>query len=78
MNINEWQLLGLVVGVFAAVIALDIALKYNGNAEFRESFTKLPTAIFARTRAPQMIQQEMTPLPTDPIFSNEANTSTEG
>ena len=77
MKINEWQLLGLVVGVFAAVIVLDVFLKYNGDSEFRESFTKLPTAIFAKTRAPQMIQQEMTPRPTEPTYADEASTSEE-
>lgn len=78
MKINEWQLLGLVVGVFAAVIALDVFLKYNGDSEFRESFTKLPTAIFAKSRAPQMIQQEMTPQrPAEPTFADEDNPSEE-
>jgi hypothetical protein len=78
MKINEWQLLGLVVGVFAAVIALDVFLQYNGNTEFRESFTKLPIAIFAKSRAPQMIQQEMTPLhPATPTFADENNPSEE-
>ena len=78
MKINEWQLLGLVIGVFAAVIVIDVLLKYNGDAEFRESFTKLPTAIFAKTRAPQMIQQEMAPQhPAEPTFSDEDRPSEE-
>lgn len=75
MKINEWQLLGLVCGVFAAVIALDVFLKYNGDTEFRESFTQLPTAIFAKRRAPQMKKQEHT---YSPPTTDEDNSTEEG
>jgi hypothetical protein len=77
MKLNEWQLLGLVVGAFAAVIILDILLQYQTNVEFRAAFPKLPTAGFAKSRAGKMIQQEMT-APTAPTFADEANTSEEG
>ena len=61
MKLNEWQLVGLVVGAFAIVIAIDVFLQYQSNAEFRATFSKLPTANFGKSRAAQMIQQEMTP-----------------
>ena len=76
MKLNEWQLVGLVVGAFVVVIALDVFLQYQGNAEFRESFTKLPTAIFAKSRAPQMIHQEMTP--AEPTYTDEETPSEDG
>lgn len=77
MKLNEWQLLGLVVGAFAAVIVLDVFLQYQSNADFRAAFPKLPTAGFAKSRAGEMVQQEMT-APTTPTFVDEANTSEEG
>ena len=77
MKLNEWQLLGLVVGAFAAVIVLDVLLQYQTNAEFRASFPKLPTAGFAKSRAGEMIQQEMMP-PAAPTFADEGNTSEVG
>lgn len=77
MKLNEWQLLGLVVGAFAIVIAVDVLLKFQGDADFRAAFPKLPTAGFAKSRAGEMIQQEMT-APTNPTFADEANTSGEG
>jgi outer membrane lipopolysaccharide assembly protein LptE/RlpB len=78
MKINEWQLLGLVVGAFALVIALDIFVKYQSDAEMRESFTRLPTMVFGKRRASQMIEQEMTPQhPAEPTFADEDSPSEE-
>ena len=78
MKLNEWQLVGLVVGAFAIVIAIDVFLQYQSNAEFRATFSKLPTANFGKSRAAQMIQQEMTPRPTEPTYADEDRPSEEG
>ena len=59
MKLNEWQLLALVVGAFAAVIAVDVMLQYRNNAEWAAGFPKLPTAMFGKSRAGEMVSQEM-------------------
>lgn len=74
MKLNEWQLLALVVGAFVAVIVVDIALQYQGNENFRQSFPLK----FAQSRAPQMIQQEMNVQPPGPpSIVDEGNSSEE-
>lgn len=77
MKLNEWQLVGLVVGAFVAVIAIDVFLQYQSNADFRASFPKLPTAGFAKSRANEMIQQEMA-APSVPTFADEERPSEVG
>lgn len=72
MKLNEWQLLALIVGTFAAVIVIDVLIQYQGNAEFRANFPKLPTAGFAKSRAGEMVQQEMTVHPAEPTFVEQA------
>ncbi len=78
MKLNEWQLLALVIGAFAAVIVVDIVLQYNSNAEFRHNFPLQPNAIFARSRAGEMVQQEMAPFTAaPPTFAEEESSSEE-
>lgn len=60
MGIKNWQLVALIVGSFAAIVAIDILIQYNTSESFRDSFPKLSTAQFAKHRATEMIAQEMT------------------
>jgi len=70
MEFKQWQIIALIVGAFATVIAVDVLIQYKGDANFRASFPALPTAKFAKTRAPQMVAQEMRQ-PAAPTFADE-------
>jgi hypothetical protein len=67
MKFENWQLVALLIGTFAAVIALDVFLQYQGNADFKAKFPGMPGAIFAKSRAGEMQAQEMAE-PTHPSF----------
>lgn len=69
MAIKNWQLVALIVGSFAAIIAIDVFIQYSSNESFRDSFPKLSTAQFAKHRATEMVAQEMSVIhPAPPTF----------
>jgi hypothetical protein len=79
MKLNEWQLIALVVGTFAAVVIADIGLKYSTDEAFKDSFSKLPTSGFAMFRKPEMLSQEMNvPVHNTPPTIQEPEPETEG
>lgn len=59
MKFENWQLVALLIGTFAAVVALDVLIQYQSNAEFKAKFPGMPTALFAKSRAGEMQAQEM-------------------
>ena len=69
MELKQWQLVAIVIGTFAVVVAIDVLLQYQGNETFRASFPKLPTAGFANFRKGEMVEQEMRP-PSIPTFND--------
>jgi hypothetical protein len=79
MELKQWQLMLIIVGTFAAIIALDIVLQYQSDENFRANFPKLPSAMFAKSRVPQMVAEEMQVIhPAEPTFVDEDTESSEG
>jgi hypothetical protein len=70
MQFKQWQLVAIIVGTFATIIAVDVFLQYQSNESFRANFPLSPGAMFAKSRAPEMIQQEMAP-PGPPTIADE-------
>jgi hypothetical protein len=76
VKLEQWQLVAIIVGTFAAVIALDIFLQYQSDETFRTNFPKLPSARFAKSRVPEMVSQEMNvQQPAAPTFADEDGSS---
>jgi hypothetical protein len=72
MELKQWQLMLIIVGTFAAIIALDLVLQYQSDENFRANFPKLPSAMFAKVRAPQMVAEEMQVVhPAEPTFTEQ-------
>jgi hypothetical protein len=75
MAFKNWQLVAIVVGTFAAVVALDIFVNYKDELDFKNGFPKLNTAMFAKSRVKQMIEEEHTVIPVGntapPTFAEE-------
>ena len=79
MKVTNWQLFALITGAFVAVIAVDIFIQYQSDTTFRDNFPKLPTAIFAKSRAVEMVSQEMAPVihNTPPTFAQDEDETNE-
>jgi hypothetical protein len=81
MAFKNWQLVAIVVGTFAAVIALDIFVNYKDQVDFANGFPKLNTAMFAKSRVKQMIEQEHNVVPVGntapPTFAEEEEETSE-
>jgi hypothetical protein len=80
MELKPWQLLTLVVGAFVAVVVADVYLQYKDELDFTNGFPKLNTAIFAKSRVKEMIEQEhLVPVAntSGPTFAEEDDENTE-
>jgi hypothetical protein len=75
MAFKNWQLIAIIIGTFAAVVALDVFVNYKDEIDFANGFPKLNTAMFAKSRVKQMIEQEHEAIPvvhnTPPTFAED-------